>query len=160
MESNKEIGHTEPANLLSFDQRLRLLELATKLFDQECDRMWKRYSAMLTANIILIALFRLQKEEPSTIVLFSSGCLGVVLCICWYKIMVISRHYELRWHKDMVAIIESDPNLEAYLKGRSRDTARDPRPTKRSSCSYASIVILAIAALWIGVIAYGFAKLF
>jgi hypothetical protein len=145
---------------LSFTRKLKLLDVATMLFDQECDRMFKRYSVMLTVNIVLIAVLKIG-ENNNPVILIVAGLFGLILCFCWNKIMVISRHYEVRWQKDMIAIIESDPYLEEYLRGRSPDTSRDPRPFQQSSSFYAKIVIWAIAVLWGGILIYGiFAAVF
>ena len=145
---------------LSFTRKLKLLEIATKLFNQTCDRLWKRYYVMLMVNIVLIAVLKIG-ENNNPVILIVGGLLGLILCFCWHKIMVISRHYEVRWQKDMIAIIESDPHIEEYLRGRSPDISRAPRPFPQSSSFYAKIVIWAIAVLWGGIFIYGiFAALF
>ena len=146
---------------LSFTRKLKLLDIATKLFDQECDRLWKRFYIMLTVNVVLIAVLKIKGENTNPAILIVAGLFGLILCFCWHKIMVISRHYEERWLKDMITIIESDPHLEEYLRGRSPDTSRIPRPFQQSALFYAKITIWAIAVLWGGILIYGiFAALF
>lgn len=144
-----------PSIPLGLSDKLKMLEIARSLFEQECDRFWRRFGAILTVNVIFMAVLKLSGEKPSAHLLMLSGVFGIILCYFWYKIMVISRHYELRWHKDMVAIIESDENLKQYLLGRSPQTARDHRPFAKSAPDYAKRIVLLTGSVWCAILIYG-----
>jgi len=140
---------------LGFSDKIKVLELAIKLFDQECDRMWKRYSVILTVNVLFVALLKFSGDKPNPLILILSAFLGLALCYCWRNIMIISRHYELRWQKDVIAIIESDQYLAECLRGRRPETSRDKRPFPQSSSSYATLIIWFLAIVWCCILIYG-----
>ena len=150
----------QPCIGLKLSDKINILEFARSLFEQECERYWKRFTAILTANVIFMAVLKLSGDEPSRYLLILGGVFGVVLCYFWYKIMVISRHYELRWHKDMVAIIESDENLKEFLLGRSSQTARDERPFEKGAPDYARSIVLLTGCVWLAILIYGLNRLF
>ncbi len=128
--------------------KLKLLELTSNLAERESDRTWRRFSIFLTMNGALIALVAIARDGLGPFGAAMSSTLGLALAVIWYKVIVISKYYERRWHEDMLAIIKSDEELTEWIKARSSETARIGRPTRHSASSYVKVFVIILALMW------------
>ena len=131
------------------ENKLKLLEIVSNLAERESDRTWRRFSIMLIINTGLMALVSLSGDKFLYIDSILGGILGVILSVVWFQMITLSTFYEKRWHADMIEIIESDPEIQRFVRGRSDETCRINRPTERSASSYARILPISLGILWV-----------
>ncbi len=139
---------TESDDLMSFDIRLKLVELTGQLGEQEADRAWKRYGSILTLNagLLLMASYSLSNKLHLFTVLIS--LFGVFLSVLSYRIMTFSQFFEERWRLDMKELINGNVILKKSLRSRSILGPRSKRPFKGSSTGDSKVIIIGMLFFW------------
>lgn len=137
----------ENINQENLSDKIEILKLVLDSAEKEADRMWLRYSVMLTANAGLIALLSFQLDQP-TILAWIISLLGIILSIAWYYLIVLSYYYERRWFADAQAIIESNELLRKYLRARSSNP-RISRPISKTGTAFLKITVIAFGIGWV-----------
>jgi len=127
--------------------KLEALKLVTQLAENESDRGWKRYTVMLTANGALLAFLSASVRMENIFLVSILAAIGAVVSWTWLKINEASYFYEHRWHSDMEAIIESEPFLSLWIRGRNNP--RISRPHKKSGLYLFSVLPKFITAFWV-----------
>lgn len=140
--------------MLTVEQRISLVALTASLGEQEADRLWKRYGIMLTLNAGLLAIVSFTVSNNMHGFSIGIAMLGLVVSVCWYRIVVLSQYYEERWRKDLAAVIDADPVLTVLLRSRSRLGARINKPIRGSSTGNAKFLVVLAAGLWIAFAAF------
>ena len=141
-------------------EKLKLLEMIITLSENESDRSLQRFILMLTVNGGLIATTSFLYKSNFTLIIPIISLFGFILCIFWYRILIITKYYESRWHADMEALIESDEFICKYLKGRSRYELRIERPTNHHINDYLKYVSILISITWCILFIFSIFKIF
>jgi len=145
---------------LTHDQLLALASVSLDLGERSADRLWSRFVQMLTVNAGLVALTTVATSSDLYLVGVFAGIVGLILSFIWVRIHVVSQFNEARYRADATFTIDSSPTLRHFLRARSADGPRIPRPTGRSATHYARGVIDLILVVWgIAVLVFLFAYL-
>ncbi len=144
----------QEADRLTRDLRLRLIELTAELGEREADRLWTRYSLMLTLNAGLMAVISYALSQSLYLITSALGLFGMILAVLFYRIVAFSQFYESRWRKDMSELINGDSLYREFLRSRSNLGPREKRPFKGSSTGDAKAVVVGVGAFWCFVIIY------
>jgi hypothetical protein len=125
-----------PPNL-SFDERVKLLQLTLDLAEKAADRFWTRFAHLLTINAGLMAFASFVANREAPLIGAGVGIFGCILSVIWYRMHQISEYYERRFQVDAMQLIDDDKRLAYYLRTRSSKGTVIPRPTRMSSTSLA-----------------------
>ena len=140
--------------MLTMEERISLVALTATIGEQEADRLWKRYGIMLTLNAGLLAIVSFTASNKMNVFSGSIAVLGLVVSVCWYRMVSLSQFYEARWRKDLGAVIDADPVLTVLLRSRSRLGPRTQKPIRGSSTGNAKFLVVLAGGLWIALAAF------
>lgn len=138
--------------VLTLDQRIGLWKALSELGEKEADRLWQRYTIMLSLNGFLLAVstYALANKLAGAAVVVSIA--GVCIAFVWYRIMRLSQFYEARWRQDADALLRADGLLSRIILARS--SPRIPSPEGSTSTDYARRVVPIVGLMWLAIGVY------
>jgi hypothetical protein len=139
------------AQQLVDEKAISLLALVADLAERESDRGWKRQTMMINASTGLVAILTFSASTKILLASLPPALVGIAIAIAWLKTNNASYYYEHRWHADMEAVIEANPLLAKWVRGRNRHFPRIPR-NFRSGAIYFNVVPWAFLLLWLSIV--------
>ncbi len=148
--------HTE----LQRTDKLQILGLIGNWKDNEANRFWTRFNILLLVNSALLAATGLVlRSKQSTSVLVVSKHIsislasllsgtGFIVCLVWFGVLKISKHYEIRWIKDMDRLRKTDSELAKYVTGYSDESSATESPFAAKATSLAFTIPVIFIILW------------
>lgn len=136
------------------EYKISILNILETLALKEAELIWQRFSMMLYANTGLFGIVTVMYQQKALSLIIGTSLLGATICMVWMKMISLSSFYYERWQRDADALIDSDPKLREFIRGRLNpriyiEGKPEMKIPKRHASFYSLVVPISFFACWI-----------